>query len=61
MQFRAMSAISSAVANPTGTHLRKRYVVAIALSLLVGVSMSVWLAVDAPVEQPARTSYLPAD
>jgi hypothetical protein len=61
MQLRAMSEILSAVANPDSTHLRRRYILAIALSVGVGVAMSLWLAIDSPVEEPTRPSYLPAD
>jgi len=61
MQLRVLAEISSGVANPDRAHLRRRYVLAIALSAMVGVGMSVWLAVDSPVEEPTRTSYLPAN
>ena len=61
MQLRVLTGILSSVANPAHDHLRRRYVLAIALSVVVGVSMSVWLAMDSPVEAPTRTSYLPAD
>jgi hypothetical protein len=60
MQLCAMTEILSAIANPDSTHLRRRYVLAIALSVAMGVVMSVWLAIDAPVEEPTHTSYLPA-
>jgi hypothetical protein len=61
MQLRALAEISSSVANPDNAHLRRRYVVAIALSVMMGVGMSIWLAIDSPIEAPTRTSYLPAD
>lgn len=61
MQLRAQAEISSGVANPERAHVRRRYVLAIALSALMGVAMSVWLVVDSPVEEPTRTSYLPAN
>jgi hypothetical protein len=61
MPLRVLSGILSSAANPDHAHLRRRYVLAMALSVMVGVSMSVWLAMDSPVEAPTRTSYLPAD
>jgi hypothetical protein len=29
--------------------------------MLAGIGMSIWLAVESPLEAPARTSYLPAN
>lgn len=49
------------LANPDSAHTRRRYVLAIAVSVVAGIAMSIWLAVDSPVETPARTSYLPAN
>lgn len=61
MQLRAMAEFMSAAANPEHTHLRRRYVLAMALSAMLGIAMSVWLVLDSPVEEPTRPSYLPAD
>lgn len=37
------------------------HVAEIALFVIVGLSLSLWLAVEPPDSPPARTSYLPAD
>lgn len=47
------------MANSGRTHLQRRDVLAIALAILTGIALSVWLAVDSPTETPARPSYLP--
>jgi hypothetical protein len=49
------------LASPDNAQLRRRYVLAIAVSVMAGIAMSIWLAVDSPVEAPARTSYLPGN
>jgi len=40
--------------------MSRTHVVEIALFILVGVLVSVWLSVDPPAQAPTRTSYLPA-
>jgi len=39
----------------------RMHIISIVLSLIAGIVVSVWLAVDPPTEAPARPSYLPAD
>ena len=61
MQLRALAGILRPVADKGGAHLRRRYVLAMAVSMLIGLAMSVWLAIDSPNVAPPRTSYLPVD
>lgn len=61
MQLRALAGIFRPVADRDGAHLRKRYVLAMVVSILVGLAVSVWLALDSPHDPPPHPSYLPAD
>ena len=61
MQLRALAGILGPVADRNGAHLRKRYVLAMIVSILVGLAVSVWLAIDSPNVPPPHPSYLPAD
>jgi hypothetical protein len=67
MSYREMSLLESADQNaPLHEHggqvdMPRVHLVEIALFIIFGISMSIWLAVDPPEAAPARTSYLPAD
>jgi hypothetical protein len=61
MQLRVPAGILDPIANGDGAHPRRRYLLAMAVSILVGLTLSVWLAIDSPLVAPTRTTYLPAD
>jgi hypothetical protein len=60
MLLRVLAGIFSAVINTDSAHVRRRYLLAMVLSILTGMAVSVWLALDSPNEAPTPTSYLPA-
>jgi hypothetical protein len=48
-------------ANERMAGIARLHVIAIVLSLIVGIAVSIWLTVDPPTGVPARPSYLPVD
>lgn len=61
MQLRALAGMVGRVGGGDGAHLRRRYLLAMVVSILVGLAVSVWLALDSPNVPPPHPSYLPAD